>query len=207
MKIKNDERQRTRRLPKLAISLLTIAFVTGLMLAASLFGLIESIDTRMSPEDILLNQRYENAQSFTILNELNVSEDRGTLYLVEWHGAETMPCIGLIWIKGASRPSDIGVGRANAHCVSDRYSIDQYWGMRSWPRITFSVAFGYSGDAANVVVSWQDDSVTELQPVHGSYLAVNGAKSRVIESVEFYDEAGSLLHQFPDSEKTEAAGS
>ncbi|MCY3832844.1 MAG: hypothetical protein OXG85_07485 [Chloroflexi bacterium] len=155
---------------------------------------------RKTLEDLLVSQRYENTDSYIILNEQLIEEPRGMLFVVGWHDREAASCIGLIWIAAPSHLlGHYRVGRANANCISEPYSIDQYWGMRSWPRIPFSVAYGFSREAARVTVTWQDDSITEAQPVNGSYLAVNSAKSRVIESVDFFDESGGLLHRFPDS--------
>ncbi len=200
MKRKNEEIGRLSRPLRLAASIVGFAFISALTMLSAQFALLESVDARMTPEDLLLSPRYEKAQSFIILHEEAVSEGRGTLYLVEWHNAEALPCLGLIWIAAADDPSGpFRVGLANAQCIAEPYSIDQYWGMRTWPRVTFSVAYGYSGDADHVAVIWQDDSVTQLRPVNGSYLAVNSAKSRVIESVAFYDRSGGLLHRFPDS--------
>lgn len=207
MKIKHDKRRRFRRLRKLATSLIVIALGIGFTLASAIIGLQHSLGKPRTTDEILVNQRYENAQSFTILNEQDVEDSRGTLYLVEWHNPQAIPCIGVIWIKAADSFDRLHIGQSNENCVSQRYSIDQYWGMRTWPRISFSVAFGYSGGAARVVVTWQDDTVSELQPVNGSYLAVNSAKSRVIESVAFHDESDRLLHRFPDSETSGTASS
>ena len=199
MKKKNDEKVRFRRLARLAIALVAIALFTALLLASSLFALHDMEKAGKTPEDLLVRQRFEKTDSYAILHERAIDEPRGKLYLVGWHDREAASCIGLIWIAAPSRLfGDYRAGRANAHCFSEPYSIDQYWGMRSWPRIPFSVAYGFSGSAARVVVTWQDDSITELQPRNGSYLAVNSAKSRVIDSVEFFDEAGVRLHQFPD---------
>lgn len=202
-KVKRGEAHHPRRIVRLGIALVIIAFIAPLLLLSLFFGMLHSKESSLSPERILVAQPYENTQAFTILQEQLVPEPRGTLFLIGWHRADASACIGLVWIAESSSSFESNsVGRTNAECPGARYSVDQFWGMRSWQRIPFSVAYGYSGAATKVVVDWQDHTRTELKPVNGSYLALNPAKSRVIESVEFYSGPESLLYRFPDSARS-----
>ncbi len=208
MKRKNSHRPRPQQLARLGIALVCIPLAAALLILSLALGWLHGNQSALSPLDALVDRAYFGAPAYTILQEVAVPEPSGTLFLVGWHNPDATACIGLVWVTAPRFYSDsVSVGHTNAHCPRDTYSIDQFWGMRTWQRIPFSVAFGYSGGADKMVVIWQDDMRTELKPVAGSYLAINPAKSRVIETVDFFDVTGKLLHRFPDWAKSPVAES
>lgn len=208
VKRKNSEKRRMRQFARLGIALVCIPLAVALLLFSMAIGWLHGKQRMSAPEDKLVHEPYAGTPAYTVLQELAVRQPSGTLYLVAWHRPDTSACIGLIWIAAPHSLADsASVGRANADCYRASFTIDQFWGMRTWQRIPFSVAYGFSRDAAEVVVTWQDDLLTAIQPIHGSYLAINPAKSRVIKAVDFYDASGLLLFRFPDSAKSPRAES
>ena len=208
MKAKNSEKRARRWLPRIGIALVLLPFLVPVMMLSYIFGMFYIEDDSPTPMDALVGgfTALGHTPSYTILQDEALVEARGTLYLAGWIKPTETRCLAVIRV-GPSGGIEKGYAFAGsiAECALDRYSINQYWTGGFWDHEPFSVAYGYSGDAERIVVTWQDKSVTRHTPVNGTYLAIHDEKQQVIRSVDFYSASGSLIYSLPDSKRSEIA--
>lgn len=200
MKKKNSEGRLARWLPRVAIALIIVPLAVPLMGFSFIVGLLYYDDASRTEADLLVESAFMLRDAFTILQRQPLDEPDEALYLVGWRNSKGTPCIGVIRVD-ATRTlfgSFFG-GGWKADCDLARFSVDQFWGRRGEFFSRFSLAYGYSGDAARVDVTWHDKSVMRVKPVNFTYLARRADGKQVIASIEFYGADDALLHRFPRS--------
>ena len=206
MKRKNSDSQARRWLPRAGITVVLLLLLIPAMIFSLIQGTIYYDTISPSPVDALVGRftAFVHTPSYAILQEVLRTEPVGTLYLTGWIEPPGIRCLGMIWIEQSRSPqSGYDFHGSMAECDLDRYSIDQFWTGYGWDHDPFSVAYGYSGRAASIVVTWQDGTVTRHAPVNGTYLSIHQERLQVIESVDFRDLSGALIYRFPDSKRSE----
>ena len=206
-KAKNSEKRRLRWAKAIGIALFIAVFTSPLMVISFFAGLLSYEDGSPTSVDELAREFSASfPDAYTILQQDLRAEPSGTLYLAGWIQPTETSCLAAIWVKqyrGIRGPHAFQGSKAD--CGLGRYSNDQFWTGTGWSHNPFSVAYGFSGDAKTIVVTWQDKTVTNVTAVNGSYLAIHEEKSQVIKSVDFYNDSGSLVYRFPDSMRTGAS--
>ena len=208
MKRKNSDRPVRHWLPRIGISFVLLLLLVPTTLFSFVLGMLHQEDASPTRLDALVGQftNFVHTPSYTILQEIQRAEPAGSLYLSGWIMPDATACLGVIWI-GQSRGvlSGYDFHGSVAECDLDQFSIDQFWTGYGWDPVPFSAAYGYSGDAARAVVTWQDGTIKRLAPIDGTYLAIHEERLQVIEAVDFYDAEDSLIYRFPDDKRAEMA--
>ena len=204
MKRKNsDSRVRRRLLPMGVAFLLLLALIPVMALCYKL-GMVHQSSINSEPQAALLdgNSPIVHAPAYPVLQQVQPANPLETLVVTGWIEPKGTKCLGVIRFE-QNRPIDTSHAFHGSitECDLDRYSIDQFWTGKLWDHEPYSFAYGYSGDAASVVVTWQDNTVTPYTPVNSTYIAIHEARWLAIRSVDFFDADGVLIYRLPDDKR------
>ena len=208
MKRKNSDGRMSRWLLRAGATLILIIALIPLVLLSFKLGMVHHASVNSGAREAMLgdNSPFVHAQAYTVLQQVQQADPAGTLVLAGWIEAQGTKCLGVIRMKQNRRTENSHAFHGSiTECDLDRYSIDQFWTGKLWDHEPYSFAYGYSGDAASVVVTWQDNTVTPQTPVNGTYIAIHKARWLAIRSVDFYDADGALIYRLPDAKRPNTA--
>jgi len=208
MKRKNSDRRMRRWLLRTGVAFFLILTMIPVALLSYKLGMLHNAGNNSGPMDALLddNGLFVHAPAHTVLQKVQGVDPSATLFVAGWIEPKGTKCLGVLRVKQNHR-----IGNSHAfhgsitECDLDNYSIDQFWTGKLWEHEPYSFAYGYSGDAESVVVTWQDNTVTPHTPVNGTYIAIHEARWLSIRSVDFYDADGALIYRFPHAKRTDSA--
>lgn len=209
MKRKTSRRYFPSRAAKIGIALVVLPIAAPLMFLSFFFGALFYDDVAETVEGGLLSAFHGKAPAVAIFAEREIADASISLFLGGWSQAGNRHCLSLAvminrpnWSFGYS-----GFSTKTDCVIRERYppySIEQFW-WRSTDQ-PISVAYGYSGGAAAVEVSWGDGESTVAKPENGVYLTHSAKNAEPILSVDFYDLDGALLFRLPDFAKKGRGG-
>lgn len=208
MKKKNSDSRVHRWLLRTGVAFILILALIPVVLGSFKLGMLHHAGINSGRMEAMLNDNspFMHAQAYTVLQQVAQADPAETLFLAGWIEPQGTKCLGVIRVKQNRRTDSSHAFHGSiTECDLDRYSIDQFWTGELWDHEPYSFAYGYSGDADSVVVTWQDDTVTPYIPVNGTYIAIHEARWLAIRSVDFYDADGALIYRFPDAKRPDNA--
>ena len=208
MKRKNSDRHMRRWLLRIGAAFFLILTLIPVVLLSYKLGTLQHASTNAGPMEAVMdgNNPFVHAPAYTVLQEIKHADPFGTLILAGWIERKGTKCLGVLTAKQNHRIDKTHAFHGSIkECNLGRYSIDQFWTGKLWDSKPYSFAYGYSGDAQSVVVTWQDNAVMPLTPVNGTYTAIHEARWLAIRSVDFFDADGGLIYRLPDAIRPDTA--
>ena len=204
MKRKNSDSRVHRWLLRTGMAFLLILALVSVVLLSFNLGMLHHGSVNSGPSGAVLddNSPFVHAPAHTVLRQVQRADLAGTLFLAGWIEPKGTKCLGAMRVKQNHRlDNGHGFHGSITECDLDRYSIDQFWTGKLWDREPYSFAYGYSGDAESVVVTWQDNTVTQDTPVK-QHVYCDSRGEMAGDSIDrLYDVDGALIYRLPDARR------
>jgi len=187
----------------LLLSLVLVAYGSG----RAFVRLVRILDDRSASADAALARlfdqgRFTNAYfqpatgNYEVLQRHNIRtlpQASGLLLVLGWQQADGKSCVGLAFIEKIHDSYGGWKGRQTTWHCSHRAASVRF--RRGGQFLGYSLAYGLSGDAAQVQVSWLGGDKRTVRPMQGAFLAVLGTYGANASRVDYLDAAGAKLAQ------------